>query len=412
MYKIIELKINNVKNVKAIDITPNDVNVIAGKNGAGKSSVLDAIAWGIAGKKGLEDTPLLIRNGENKASVQIVLDDIIIRRTATESGERLEVLDKDGNKQAAPQKILDKLFTTISFDPIKFKDMKPSEQIKILFDSVSPDVTFEELESMKKSYYDERTSLNRDVKKFELAIGDTVYTEDELNMPIPSAGDLIARISESQEIARQNAEIENKYRIVADKYKSVKAQIEALQIQLEELKTEGRKLKEQCESLPNPEPIEPLKEDLSKIEQLQNTYRKIQDYKNNIANLETAKKESANCTSKINEIEQKKLSILEAAKLPIKGLTFGDEGLYYKGVPFTQCCTSDKLMISTVISCVLNPKLNVILIRDGSLLDDDNFNQIQKIAKYYDVQVWIEKVVNDLTGTEGIVIENGEVKNV
>ena len=51
--KITKLEIENVKRVKAVELAPaqNGLTVIGGKNGQGKTSVLDAIAWALGGEK-------------------------------------------------------------------------------------------------------------------------------------------------------------------------------------------------------------------------------------------------------------------------------------------------------------------------------------------------------------------------
>ena len=55
----------------------------------------------------------------------------------------------------------------------------------------------------------------------------------------------------------------------------------------------------------------------------------------------------------------------------------------------------------------MNPKLNIILIRKGSLLDDDNLKLIADMAKEADGQVWIERVSK---GKEcQVIIEDGEI---
>jgi hypothetical protein len=55
-----------------------------------------------------------------------------------------------------------------------------------------------------------------------------------------------------------------------------------------------------------------------------------------------------------------------------------------------------------------NPQFRVVLIRDGSLLDENSMAAIAEMAKQYDASVWIERVGD---GKEvSIVIEDGHVK--
>ena len=51
--KINTLEVENVKRVKAVEMFPaaNGLTVIGGKNGQGKTSVLDAIAWALGGER-------------------------------------------------------------------------------------------------------------------------------------------------------------------------------------------------------------------------------------------------------------------------------------------------------------------------------------------------------------------------
>ena len=53
MIKINRLEIENVKKIKATKIIPanSGLTVIGGKNGQGKTSVLDAIAWALGGER-------------------------------------------------------------------------------------------------------------------------------------------------------------------------------------------------------------------------------------------------------------------------------------------------------------------------------------------------------------------------
>lgn len=51
--KINALEIENVKRVKAVSLKPAEsgLTIIGGRNGQGKTSVLDAIAWALGGDK-------------------------------------------------------------------------------------------------------------------------------------------------------------------------------------------------------------------------------------------------------------------------------------------------------------------------------------------------------------------------
>ena len=51
--KITRLEIENTKRIRAVTLEPaeNGLTVIGGRNGQGKTSVLDAIAWALGGEK-------------------------------------------------------------------------------------------------------------------------------------------------------------------------------------------------------------------------------------------------------------------------------------------------------------------------------------------------------------------------
>ncbi|MDE2470486.1 MAG: AAA family ATPase, partial [Bradyrhizobium sp.] len=64
--KIIRLESENIKGLRAVEVEPDgNVVIIGGKNGAGKSSVLDSMWYALGGKDALPSKP--IRNGEKKA---------------------------------------------------------------------------------------------------------------------------------------------------------------------------------------------------------------------------------------------------------------------------------------------------------------------------------------------------------
>jgi hypothetical protein len=56
----------------------------------------------------------------------------------------------------------------------------------------------------------------------------------------------------------------------------------------------------------------------------------------------------------------------------------------------------------------MNPKLKILLIRDGSLLDEDNLKMVAEMAEKEGGQLWLERVSE---GSEvSVIIEDGMVK--
>ena len=117
MFKIIKLQAENFKKLKAIEITPQgNTVVISGKNAAGKSSVLDAIWFALAGKDALKMNPDPVKHGERVAKVTLDLghedsDNFVknaytVVRTWSNGNSKLEITNTEGMKYGSPAGML------------------------------------------------------------------------------------------------------------------------------------------------------------------------------------------------------------------------------------------------------------------------------------------------------------------
>lgn len=93
--------------------------------------------------------------------------------------------------------------------------------------------------------------------------------------------------------------------------------------------------------------------------------------------------------------------------MPVPGLSLAEGRVLLNGVPFDQSSSAEQIRTSVAIAMAANPKLRIIRIKDGSLLDEDGLRLIAEQAKENDYQVWIERV--DSSGKIGIVMEDGSV---
>ena len=171
--KIIRLAAENVKRLVAVEITPEgNVIEITGKNGAGKTSVLDSIWWALAGNRTHQAVP--VRRGETEAVISLDLGDIKVRRefsvrepkNGAASGQtvtRLFVESAEGARYPSPQKMLDELVGSLTFDPLAFSRMAPREKLAVLRGFVSG-VDFEAEAAADRLEYQNRRDTNRTAK--------------------------------------------------------------------------------------------------------------------------------------------------------------------------------------------------------------------------------------------------------
>jgi len=419
--KIVELRAENIKNLKVVEIRPEDGAVIlTGKNGAGKSAVLDSIFIALTGKK-LERP---IRDGENRAEVIVDLGTYKVRRIFTAKGERLEVLNKDGDAKTSPQTFLDGILGELTFDPLAFANMEDKPQRQLLADLLG--LNFDQLDKQRAFAYNERTIKNRELKSLETALhGMAKPAEEALRQEISMAEE-ISKVEALEAKAKLHGDyLENQdgWRDAIEEYKKVIAEknalIDELAKRIETLKREignvegnieafMQKAKEEIEpENVSPEQISAARAGLREIEAKNIAIRNVVKFDEALAKLETTKKEVEKLDKEISDIDQTKEMLVTAAKFPIEGLGITDEYVTYGGQPFSQLSTGQQWKISTAIAMALNPKLKVVLIREGSLLDKEGLQAVVDLAKEKDYQLWIEKVSDD--AGVGIYIEDGAI---
>jgi hypothetical protein len=437
---IIELRAENIKNLKAIRIRPDGAVILEGKNGAGKSAVLDSIFMALTGKKIAEP----IRNGEKKAEINIDLGTYRVKKVFTPKGERLEVMSKEGVPFKSPQTMLNEILGNLSFDPLDFAEMGRTaeglrKQRTMLANLVGLD--FSELNKKKLELYNERTVKNREIKGSDPgAYRDDPYAPLPLEslvskMPIPTAGTPRAEISMAEEMAKVqdlerkaadhedfNSEIKAKREHIgancedmAESEKEIEdlqARIGELQNAIKEKKAENAEIQKVIDAQVEPENVTQeqiiaARQVLLEVDEKNKAIRDAIEYDKKVKQLEDARKVVAHLEDAMMKIELEKDDRMKKAVFPIEGLALTDEYITFAGKPFSQLSTGEQIRVSTAVAMALNPTLKVILVREGSLLDKKGLAEIVTLAKDKDYQLWIERVSDDKQ--VGIYLEDGEI---
>jgi DNA repair exonuclease SbcCD ATPase subunit len=417
----------NFKRLVVVDIKPDgSVIQITGKNGMGKTSVLDAISAALGGKSAEPAMP--IRKGEEESTIKLDLGHLKVRKKFKKDKDgvtvsSLYVESADGAKFTGPQAVLNSLLGEISFDPLVFLRLKPVEQFNELRKFV-PDFDFEKNTGVAAANYDKRTEANRDARRFR-AQAEGIKVPDGLpEKPINEA----ALLKRMEDAAQTNGEIERERAArqqdlnMADtedqRASDLKQQAEKLRAQAADLDKQAAALVEDAAMLRGkvagaapisaPVDVSEVRRELERAQAI-NAGLGLRDRRSElIADAEIKEAEAQTLTEQIEALEQARLDAIAKAKMPVEGLGFGDGIVALNGIPFSDASAAEQLRVSTAIAMHMNPKLRLILIKDGSLLDEDSMKLLAEIAEANDFQVVIERV--DSSGKVGIVIEDGRVK--
>ncbi len=411
--RIVRLEAENVKKLRAVEIKPDgNLVVIGGKNGQGKSSVLDSIEMALGGTRSVPPQP--IHEGEKRARVVCETEELVVTRVFTAKGSRLEVKGKDGVTLSSPQSVLDSLVGDLSFDPLSFARMSGREQLERLKELTGLDFT--DADEERERLYQLRRDTNWDLKNVGVQRDAVAEEIKDLDIPdeLVNTKKLLQELEDREYANEQNHAARKRLDGLREAHESAKEEVDRLKRELEmarerrvalaERIEKGEKVVGDLQDLDTDE----VREQIAEAGETNELVKKKRELKRLDEQQESLKKVSDDYTKQLRQIDVQKAKALAETNLPVDGLEFGDDGVTYQGLPFEQAADSERLRVSLAMGLAVNPDLPVILIRDGSLLDPDSLKVVADLAREQDAQVWVERVS---TGDEvSVVIEDGEVR--
>lgn len=420
---IIELISENVKRLRAINIRPDGrIITIGGDNDAGKSSVLQSIEMAIGGGDQIIDEP--IRRGAKKARTVLNFGDIIVTRTYTKSGSTLTVTNKDGVPQKSPQELLNRLCSAVTFDPFGFTLLKPDKQKEVLQGIVKLDFT--KLNADYQKHFADRTLVKRELDRQKALVASLPFHKDA-----PAAEESSTSVvTEIESAQTANNNFAGAQRLIVDadeEIGSVEAGLDAAKNEVSRLKAaladadgavtertaDLAKAKETAlkaraaAALFKEVDLTPLKAKLSGLEATNTKVRANKQRADAEAAGRSKQEQSDGLTRKLDDIEEKKQTMLREAKFPVAGLSFSEDGVLLDNLPFAQAGDAEQIRVSVAIAAALNPRIRVMLIKDGSLIGTKKMELIRQLAEKHNLQVWIEVVSDSTDKKSSVVIEDG-----
>lgn len=417
--KINTLELENIKRIKAVKLEPaaNGLTVIGGRNGQGKTSVLDAIAWALGGNKFRPDQAQRT-DSVVPPHLKITLDNGMIVERSGKNGS-LKVIDPSGNKSG--QQVLDSFIAELALDLPKFMSMNDKEKAAILLQIIGVGDKLFELEQKEVQLYNRRTEIGRIADQKRKYADELPIHSGVPNEPV-SAAELIRQ---QQEILVRNGEnqrkrdlvkqIEDKANALSRDKLRVKKEIEHLTEELKKMDSEltgllfdletAKKTSAQLQD----ESTAELEKNISDIDELNRKIRDNLEREKAEIDAEGYRKEYDELTEQLEAVRRSKSQLLNNANLPLPGLSVQDGALIYNGYRWDSMSGSEQLKVATAIVRKLNPKCGFVLLDKLEQMDVDTLRDFGEWLESEGLQAIATRVS---TGEEcAVIIEDGYVRS-
>lgn len=202
--RITKIKIRNLFGIKEYEQDGKSVE-LAGSNGVGKTSVIDAIRYALTNKS---DRDYIVRKGETEGEILIETDTgLRINRKSRTNQADYKSVKQNGAEVGSPETFLRDIFTTLQLNPIEFMEMDKKKQNATILDMIEYDwdvnkikewfgeipswVSYDQnilqilddIQSEKGEYFTHRQDVNRDIRNKKAFI-------DEIAQGIPACYDV------------------------------------------------------------------------------------------------------------------------------------------------------------------------------------------------------------------------------
>lgn len=422
--KISALQVENTKRIETIEfqLRENGLISIGGKNGQGKTSVLDSICWTLGGEKFRPSSPDNEKGG--KAHTRIELSNGLVAERKGKNGT-LKVTDPEGKKGG--QQILDDFIELLALDLPRFLRAGDKQKAKTLLNILGVEKELQELEEKEGNLYKEREAHGKEVTRAQGYADELPYYEDAPAEAV-STQELFNKRREVQDHNNETERLRTKSENLSYSKDQAQQSKEGCESRIEELKAEIARLEKQRDEFQRKadehfEELQSVNTELDKretkgteeidqqIEQAEQVNAKVranQDKAKARQRVQDMEEERKEYTRQINKFREQKLDLLNGAEMPLEGLTVENGELYYQGKAWDCMSSSEQLKVGTAIVQRLNPKCGFVLLDQLEKLDVETLNEFAAWAENQGLQIIGTRVS---TGTENtLIIEDGKLK--
>ncbi|MFQ6859306.1 MAG: AAA family ATPase [Collinsella sp.] len=414
---IASLELENVKRVRAVELQPNEkgLTVLGGRNGQGKTSVLDAIAYALGGESMRPDR--VTREGSaTPAKMRVELSNgIVCERKGKNSS--LTVTDTTGMKGG--QRLLDEFIGEFALNLPKFLNMSDREKADYLLKTLGIADQLAEADRKVAEANAERTEIGRRAKAARKMAEDSPFHEGvpgetldvsalldeqmfahETNQAIEfKRREVEAKRAESERmaaeverLARELADATERMAIASSRSETVTGELEGLEADLANMEPADEQAA--AEAVREAEAVnEMVRQNTARVEMLADADRLDGEYRA--------------AGERVAKAKEERLSLLDGADLPLDGLAVEEGVLRFNGSAWGDMSGSEQLRVATAIVRKLKPECGFVLVDKLEQFDPQQLAEFGEWASGQGLQVIGTRVAVDDTCT--VVIEDGRV---
>lgn len=420
--KISALELENVKRVRALTLepTPDGLTVIGGRNGQGKTSVLDAIAWALGGNRKRPDRPT--REGSSTpAQLRVTLSNGVVVERKGKNGS-LTVTDPEGRR--AGQALLDSLVEELAIDLPRFMSMSDRERADELLGIVGVGEELGRLDRELERARSARLAKGQEKRaKAKVAQGADWYP-DAPEEPV-SAADLLAEQQAAQATNMENERLRTAAERAERERDEAARLVEAAEADLAEARrrveskeavlaeaesrahaaaraaTAARDIADACVDADTSD----LDARITEVDMVNERVRANRERARLQAEADAAEAEYRALDEDCDELQRARVALLEGADMPLDGLSVEDGRLMYRGAAWGEMSGSEQLRVATAIVRRVKPECGFVLVDKLEQMDPQTLAEFGAWAESQGLQVIGTRVATDETCT--VVIEDG-----
>jgi DNA repair ATPase RecN len=420
--KIVGLEVENLKRVRAVglDCSGAALTVIGGRNGQGKTSVLDGIMWALGGDRFRPSQP--VHEGADEAYVRVSLDNgmTVERKGANGSLKVTSATGKGG------QALLNEFVNLFALNLPRFMGATGAEKATMLLDAY-PDfgAALQRLNEEAKRLYDERRVLGQVADRKAKYASELPFDPAAPEAPL-SGGEMAQRMQDAlshnarnDALRRDAGRAAERVQAADERLRMLKKRVAELEGALADAEEETGKAAAEADRARGTllaaratvadlqdQDTAAVKQELEQIDALNARVRANESKRNAEAEAEHLREQYAEMSQQLDEVRVQRLQLLASVTMPLDGLSIDEAGeLVFRGQQWDCMSGAEQLQVAAAICAAMKPECGFVLLDKLECMDTGTLREFGGWLEEKGLQAIGTRVS---TGDEcSIVIEDG-----